>query len=204
MSTVKITCNCNFKKVEDVSSNVKKVFKMFESYFVKEDSPINKDSEIECIYIYKDLSVDNLRVFKKIAESNKTMLNLSNIEIIEEDEPKEYEPEEDEPKEDEPKEDEPKEDELKEDEPKEDEPEEDEPKEYEPKEDEEHKEESTLDDGNNSESDNGDIGDCLEINYESSDNEEEKVENDNIQNILKDLNILTERLNRLAEKELLD
>ena len=193
MSTVKITCNCNFKKVEDVSSNVKKVFKMFESYFVKEDSPINKDSEIECIYIYKDLSVDNLRVFKKIAESNKTMLNLSNIEIIEE----EPEPKEDEPK-DEPKEEEPEEeDELKEDEPKEDEPEEDEPKEYEPK-------ESTLDDGKNSESDNGDIGDCLEINYESSDNEEEKVENDNIQNILKDLNILTERLNRLAEKELLD
>jgi len=184
MSTVKITCNCNFKKVEDVSSNVKKVFKMFESYFVKEDSPINKDSEIECIYIYKDLSVDNLRVFKKIAESNKTMLNLSNIEIIE-DEPKEDEPKEDEPKEDEPKEDEPKEDEPKEDEPKEDEP----------------KEEPTLDDGKNSESDNGD---CLEINYESSDNEEEKVENDNIQNILKDLNMLTERLNRLAEKELLD
>jgi len=179
MSTVKITCNCNFKKVEDVSSNVKKVFKMFESYFVKEDSPINKDSEIECIYIYKDLSVDNLRVFKKIAESNKTMLNLSNIEIIE-DEPKEDEPKEDEPKEDEPKEDEPKEDEPKEDEP---------------------KEEPTLDDGKNSESDNGD---CLEINYESSDNEEEKVENDNIQNILKDLNMLTERLNRLAEKELLD
>ena len=178
MSTVKITCNCNFKKVEDVSSNVKKVFKMFESYFVKEDSPINKDSEIECIYIYKDLSVDNLRVFKKIAESNKTMLNLSNIEIIEEEK-------EDEPKEDEPKEDEPKEDEPKEDEPKEDEP----------------KEEPTLDDGKNSESDNGD---CLEINYESSDNEEEKVENDNIQNILKDLNMLTERLNRLAEKELLD
>ena len=164
MSTVKITCNCNFKKVEDVSSNVKKVFKMFESYFVKEDSPINKDSEIECIYIYKDLSVDNLRVFKKIAESNKTMLNLSNIEIIEE------EKKEDEPKEDEPKQDEP-------------------------------KEEPTLDDGKNSESDNGD---CLEINYESSDNEEEKVENDNIQNILKDLNMLTERLNRLAEKELLD
>lgn len=194
MSTVKITCNCNFKKVEDVSSNVKKVFKMFESYFVKEDSPINKDSEIECIYIYKDLSVDNLRVFKKIAESNKTMLNLSNIEIIEE----EPEPKEDEPK-DEPKEEEPEEeDELKEDEPKE-----YELKEDEPKEDEQTKEES-LDDEKNSESDNGDIGDCLEINYESSDNEEEKVENDNIQNILKDLNILTERLNRLAEKELLD
>lgn len=84
MSTVKITCNCNFKKVEDVSENVKKVFKMFEEYLIHEESPINKDSEIECVYTYGNLTVDNLRVFKKIADNNKSMLNLSDITILEE------------------------------------------------------------------------------------------------------------------------
>lgn len=83
MTTVQLTCHCNFKKVEDVNNTVEKVFKMFSSHLVKSDSPINTDSDIECIYLYKNLSIDNLRVFKKLASNNKSLINLKNISILE-------------------------------------------------------------------------------------------------------------------------
>lgn len=83
MTTVQLTCHCNFKKVEDVNNTVEKVFKMFSSHLVKSDSPISTNSDIECIYLYKNLSIDNLRVFKKLASNNKSLINLKNISILE-------------------------------------------------------------------------------------------------------------------------
>lgn len=83
MTTVQLTCHCNFKKVEDVNNTVEKVFKMFSSHLVKSDSPISTNSDIECIYLYKNLSIDNLRVFKKLASNNKSLISLKNISILE-------------------------------------------------------------------------------------------------------------------------
>jgi len=66
-----------------IYETVEKVFKMFSSHLVKSDSPISTNSDIECIYLYKNLSIDNLRVFKKLASNNKSLINLKNISILE-------------------------------------------------------------------------------------------------------------------------
>jgi len=82
-NSVKLICNCNFKKQSDIDETVFKIFKMFSSHLVKNSSPINKDSDIECVYRYDKLTVDHLRMFKKLADSNKSAIYLKEVVVDE-------------------------------------------------------------------------------------------------------------------------
>ena len=78
-STIRLICNCNFSKTDDLDKKVKKVFKMFSDHYDKKESPISKNSDIECVYSYKNLSEDNIRMFKNIAKNNSTTINLKEV-----------------------------------------------------------------------------------------------------------------------------
>jgi len=81
MSTIFLTCNCNFNEPSVVDKKVQKVFKMFEKHLKKKTSPINKQSDIESVYEYNNLSADNVRIFKKLAENNKSVIQLKEIVV---------------------------------------------------------------------------------------------------------------------------
>ena len=78
-STIRLICNCNFSKTDDLDKKVKKVFKMFSDHYDKKESPISKNSDIECVYSYKNLSEDNIRMFKNLAKNNSTTINLKEV-----------------------------------------------------------------------------------------------------------------------------
>ena len=78
--SLKLVCNCNFKKQSDIDDSVFKIFKMFSEHMVKKSSPIHKDSsDISCVYRYEKLTADHLRMFKKLADSNKASIYLKEI-----------------------------------------------------------------------------------------------------------------------------
>jgi len=81
MSTVLLTCDCNFNEPSIVDKDVQKVFKMFNDHLKKKTSPINNNSEIESVYEYNNLSQDNVRIFKKLADNNKSVIHLKKIEV---------------------------------------------------------------------------------------------------------------------------
>lgn len=76
---VKIVCDSNFRKTKDLDKNVKKVLKMFSDHFVKKSTPLNTDSDMECVYMYDNLSNDQLRLLKRLLGQNRTILNFKEV-----------------------------------------------------------------------------------------------------------------------------
>ena len=76
MVNVKVVCSSNFRKPEEVDRNVHKVLKMFKKYFKSRNCPINKDSDMDCEYFYQGLSNDEVRMMKKLLNSNKSFLQF--------------------------------------------------------------------------------------------------------------------------------
>jgi len=85
-NSVKLVCNCNFNTSEEkVDKMVFKIFKMFHDKLTSNSSPIDKDtSDITCVYVYDKLTTENVRIFKKLAESNKTSIYLNEIIVTDE------------------------------------------------------------------------------------------------------------------------
>jgi len=85
-NSVKLVCNCNFNTSEEkVDKMVFKIFKMFHDKLTSNSSPIDKDtSDITCVYVYDKLTTENVRIFKKLAESNKTSIYLKEIIVTDE------------------------------------------------------------------------------------------------------------------------
>ncbi len=81
MSTIILTLNSNFTDPSDLDKKVKNVFKMFKSHLKNKTSPISKESDMESVYEYNNLNPDNVRIFKKLSESNKSILNLKDIKV---------------------------------------------------------------------------------------------------------------------------
>lgn len=81
MTRVRIICDSNFKKTEDVEKSVEKVLKMFSEHFVKKMAPLNEESDMECVYIYDGLTPEQVRLLKRLLNHNKTLLNFKEIII---------------------------------------------------------------------------------------------------------------------------
>ena len=81
MSTIILTLNSNFTDPSDLDKKVKNVFKMFKKHLKNTSSPMNKESDMESLYEYNNLTIDNVRIFKKLAESNKSLLSLKDIKV---------------------------------------------------------------------------------------------------------------------------
>ena len=81
MSTILLTLNSNFTDPSDLDKKVKNVFKMFQNHLKNTTSPISKESDMESVYEYNKLTPDNVRIFKKLAESNKSVLSLKDIKV---------------------------------------------------------------------------------------------------------------------------
>lgn len=81
MTCVRVVCDANFKKSDDVDKSVAKVLKMFSDHFVEKTSPLSKDSDMECVYVYDDLTPEQVRILKRLLNQNKTLLNFKEIII---------------------------------------------------------------------------------------------------------------------------
>jgi len=73
--------NSNFTDPSDLDKKVKNVFKMFKNHLKNTSSPMSKESDMESVYEYNKLTPDNVRIFKKLAESNKSVLSLKDIKV---------------------------------------------------------------------------------------------------------------------------
>lgn len=83
MASVRVVCDSNFTKTGDVDKSVAKVLKMFSQHFVKKAAPLSKNSDMECVYFYKNLTCDNIQLMKKLLNNNKTLLHFKEIIIAE-------------------------------------------------------------------------------------------------------------------------
>ena len=81
MSTILLTLNSNFTDPSDLDKKVKNVFKMFKDHLKNTSSPMSKESDMESLYEYNKLTPDNVRIFKRLAESNKSVLSLKDIKV---------------------------------------------------------------------------------------------------------------------------
>ena len=81
MSTILLTLNSNFTDPSDLDKKVKNVFKMFKKHLKNTSSPMSEESDMESLYEYNNLTPDNIRIFKKLAESNKSLLSLKDIKV---------------------------------------------------------------------------------------------------------------------------
>ena len=81
MSTILLILNSNFTDPSDLDKKVKNVFKMFKNHLKNTSSPMSKESDMESVYEYNKLTPDNVRIFKKLAESNKSVLSLKDIKV---------------------------------------------------------------------------------------------------------------------------
>ena len=81
MSTILLTLNSNFTDPSDLDKKVKNVFKMFKNHLKNTSSPMSKESDMESVYEYNKLTPDNVRIFKRLAESNKSVLSLKDIKV---------------------------------------------------------------------------------------------------------------------------
>ena len=81
MSTILLTLNSNFTDPSDLDKKVKNVFKMFKDHLKNTSSPMSKESDMESLYEYNNLTPDNVRIFKRLAESNKSVLSLKDIKV---------------------------------------------------------------------------------------------------------------------------
>ena len=81
MSTILLTLNSNFTDPSDLDKKVKNVFKMFKNHLKNTSSPMSKESDMESLYEYNKLTPDNVRIFKRLAESNKSVLSLKDIKV---------------------------------------------------------------------------------------------------------------------------
>ena len=81
MTRVRIVCDSNFKKTEDVDRSIAKVLKMFSEHFVKKMAPLNEESDMECVYVYDDLTPEQVRLLKRLLNHNKTLLNFKEMII---------------------------------------------------------------------------------------------------------------------------
>ena len=81
MSTIILTLNSNFTDPSDLDKKVKNVFKMFKNHLKNTSSPMSKESDMESLYEYNKLTPDNVRIFKRLAESNKSVLSLKDIKV---------------------------------------------------------------------------------------------------------------------------
>ena len=70
MSTIILTLNSNFTDPSDLDKKVKNVFKMFKKYLKNTSSPISKESDMESLYEYNNLTPDNVRITKRTAKKN--------------------------------------------------------------------------------------------------------------------------------------
>ena len=83
MASVRVICDSNFTKTEDVDKSVGKVLKMFSKHLEKKTAPLSKSSDMECVYLYTKLSPDKVRLMKKMLNSNKTLLHFKELVISE-------------------------------------------------------------------------------------------------------------------------
>ena len=81
MTRVRIVCDSNFKKTEDVDQSIAKVLKMFSEHFVKKMAPLNEESDMECVYVYDDLTSEQVRLLKRLLNHNKSLLNFKEMII---------------------------------------------------------------------------------------------------------------------------
>ena len=81
MASVKVICDSNFTKTEDIDKSIGKVLKMFSKHLQKTTAPLSKSSDMECVYLYTKLSPDKVRLMKKMLKSNKTLLHFKEIVI---------------------------------------------------------------------------------------------------------------------------
>lgn len=81
MTRVRIVCDSNFKKTEDVDRSIAKVLKMFSEHFVKKMAPLNEESDMECVYVYDDLTSEQVRLLKRLLNHNKSLLNFKEMII---------------------------------------------------------------------------------------------------------------------------
>lgn len=81
MASVRVICDSNFTKTQDIDKSVSKVLKMFSKHFDKKTAPLNKNSDMECVYFYSKLTPEEIRLMKKILNNNKTLLHFKELVI---------------------------------------------------------------------------------------------------------------------------
>jgi len=81
MASVKVICDSNFTKTEDIDKSIGKVLKMFSKHLEKTTAPLSKSSDMECVYLYTKLTPDKVRLMKKMLKSNKTLLHFKKIVV---------------------------------------------------------------------------------------------------------------------------
>ena len=84
MPSVRVICGSNFNRCEKVHENVHKVLKMFKRYFIKQYTPSLKNrsnSDMECMYVYSNLTCDQIRLMKNILRNNRSLIDYREIII---------------------------------------------------------------------------------------------------------------------------
>lgn len=79
MYRVKVVCDNNFIKGSDIDKAIDSLLKMFKKRFVRKSKPLASDSNMERIYQYDGMTHDELRIMKKILDTNKTRIHLKTI-----------------------------------------------------------------------------------------------------------------------------
>lgn len=79
MYRVKVVCDNNFTKGSDIDKSIESLLKMFKKRFSRKRKPLASDSSMERIYEYENMTHDELRIMKKILETNKTRVHLKTI-----------------------------------------------------------------------------------------------------------------------------
>lgn len=80
MYTVKVVCDGNFVEASDIDSAIERVLSMFKKRLVGKSQPLASDSNMECIYEYKGLTHDELRILKRLLKTNGGSVSLKSID----------------------------------------------------------------------------------------------------------------------------
>lgn len=80
MYSVKLICDGNFTKASVVDKSIENVLKMFKKHFSRKSKPLSDDSDVEFHYEYQNLSHDELRILKKLVNSNRSVIHFKGIE----------------------------------------------------------------------------------------------------------------------------
>lgn len=80
MYTVKVVCDGNFTEATEIDKSVDKLMKMFKKHAACKSKPLASDSNMECIYEYRGLSHDELRIMKRLLSTRGGSISLKAIE----------------------------------------------------------------------------------------------------------------------------
>lgn len=80
MYTVKVVCDSNFTEATEIDKSVDKLLKMFKKHAACKSKPLASDSNMECIYEYRGLSHDELRIMKRLLSTKGSSISLKAIE----------------------------------------------------------------------------------------------------------------------------